>query len=90
MVGIVEGPINRFRCHTGHAFTQRALAHQRASEIEKTLWSALAQLEEFQMLLGEISAPEAESQLETRRTQLRQLINEVRSTFVASAQLQRP
>jgi len=54
MVGIVEGPITRFRCHTGHAFTQRALAHQRASEIEKTLWSALAQLGEFQTLLGEI------------------------------------
>ena len=46
MVAIEEGPIRRFRCHTGHGFTAGALSDRAVTQIEKTLWAALAQLEE--------------------------------------------
>jgi two-component system chemotaxis response regulator CheB len=55
MVRIHEGSIDRFRCHTGHAFSARALAENGATQVEKTLWAALAQLEEHQMILRELA-----------------------------------
>jgi two-component system chemotaxis response regulator CheB len=54
MVAIEEGPIRRFRCHTGHGFTAGALSDRAVTQIEKTLWAALAQLEEHGILLREL------------------------------------
>jgi two-component system, chemotaxis family, protein-glutamate methylesterase/glutaminase len=54
MVRIEEGSGKRFRCHTGHGFTAAALAEGSLPEIEQVLWSALAQLEEREMLLAEL------------------------------------
>src|SRR5262249_42484951 len=49
-----EGSIRRFRCHTGHGFSERALADQSLMKIEETLWSALAQMEEREVLIREL------------------------------------
>ena len=54
MIAIEEGSIKRFRCHTGHGFTAAALAERGLDEIEKTLYSALAQLEEHKSVLREL------------------------------------
>jgi two-component system chemotaxis response regulator CheB len=54
MVAIEEGPIRRFRCHTGHGFTAACLYERAVTEIERTLWAALAQLEEHGILLREL------------------------------------
>jgi len=54
MVAIEEGSIRRFRCHTGHGFSAAALSDRAATNIEKTLWAALAQLEEHETLLREL------------------------------------
>jgi len=51
MVRIEDGTIKRFRCHTGHAFSELALADQAPDTIRKTLWGALAQMEEHYLLL---------------------------------------
>lgn len=54
MVAIKNGTFLRFRCHTGHGFTARSLSEEGRQQIEKTLWAALAQLEEREVLLGEM------------------------------------
>jgi two-component system chemotaxis response regulator CheB len=61
MFGIREGPRMRFRCHTGHAYTARALAEHSLPEVEKTLWMALAQLEEREILLRQLGEEDEHS-----------------------------
>jgi two-component system chemotaxis response regulator CheB len=41
----------RFRCHTGHAFTIRALSEAQAEAADGALWSGLRALQEKEMLL---------------------------------------
>lgn len=80
MVAINEGDVTRFRCHTGHAFTPAALVLGAAASIESTLWSALAQLEQYQMLLTDLKQnPGSGADALTRRSaQLGVLIQRVR------------
>jgi two-component system chemotaxis response regulator CheB len=40
----------RYRCHTGHAFTERTLAHALTTDTDESLWNALRTLHERQML----------------------------------------
>ena len=54
MVTVQEGPIARYRCHTGHAFTAGVLAELGLPRIENSLHAALAQLEELEVLLREL------------------------------------
>jgi len=78
MFGIRESPVPRFRCHTGHAYTREALAAHTLPEVEKTLWMALAQLEEHEILLRQLAESDAhaaeqaaEQVTRTRRLRLR-------------------
>jgi two-component system chemotaxis response regulator CheB len=54
MVAVQDGSFTRYRCHTGHGFTPSALSGHARQNVEKTLWSALAQLEEREVLLQEM------------------------------------
>jgi two-component system, chemotaxis family, protein-glutamate methylesterase/glutaminase len=54
MVAVKDGSFTRYRCHTGHGFTPSALSTHSRQNVEKTLWSALAQLEEREVLLEEM------------------------------------
>ena len=54
MVLIEEGSIKRFRCHTGHGFSEQALLEQSSIRIEEILFEALAKMEERQALLLEL------------------------------------
>jgi two-component system chemotaxis response regulator CheB len=54
MISIKEGAVIRFRCHTGHAFSEQALACELPPQVERTLWTALAHLEEQLVLLKQI------------------------------------
>ncbi|MBF9254032.1 chemotaxis protein CheB [Pontibacter sp. 172403-2] len=46
-----EGTNKRFRCHTGHAFTEDSLLFSKSSALEETLWVALRTLEERRNIL---------------------------------------
>jgi two-component system, chemotaxis family, protein-glutamate methylesterase/glutaminase len=48
---IEEGPIRRFRCHTGHAFGEESLGQSQAETIEQSLYQVLALMEEREALL---------------------------------------
>ena len=85
MVAIEEGSTKRFRCHTGHGFTAAALAADGLPEIEQVLWTALAQLEEREMLLGELEKSaqaegngDAAAQLAAQAQQTRRISMQVR------------
>jgi two-component system chemotaxis response regulator CheB len=41
----------RYRCHTGHAYTERVLLAEQTKKIEETLWVALRMFEERRNLL---------------------------------------
>jgi two-component system chemotaxis response regulator CheB len=46
----------RYRCHTGHAFTLRTLQHAQGEATDEALWSALRALQEKELLLRAIQA----------------------------------
>ncbi|MEX2334962.1 MAG: chemotaxis protein CheB [Pseudohongiella sp.] len=52
---MAEGDIQRYRCHTGHAFTASVLLAQQTVKIEETLWVALRMFEERQNLMVTMS-----------------------------------
>jgi two-component system chemotaxis response regulator CheB len=51
LVKFNEGKIVRFRCHTGHAFTDSALLAGVTKSIEENLWKSVKGLEEAVMIL---------------------------------------
>jgi len=48
---IGEGPLLRYRCHTGHAYTAKVLLSEQTNKIEETMWIALRMFEERRNLL---------------------------------------
>jgi two-component system chemotaxis response regulator CheB len=61
LVQIEEGTIVRFRCHTGHSFSMKALLVEVDESIDKGLWDTLRAIEERIMLLRQMSAVAYES-----------------------------
>ncbi|HEX8594434.1 MAG TPA: chemotaxis protein CheB [Pseudomonas sp.] len=55
LVQIKEGSILRFRCHTGHAFSVKALIADVNEAIDKGLWDTLRAVEERIMLLRQMA-----------------------------------
>ena len=49
-----KGPVLRYRCHTGHAYTADALLAEQTMKIEETMWTALRMFEERKNLLTTI------------------------------------
>jgi two-component system chemotaxis response regulator CheB len=85
MVRIQEGPITRFRCHTGHGFTEAALEADGLDQIERTLYGALAQLEEYEALLVDLQAaaqPERAQQLRLRIEEVRAFVERLRAVIL--------
>lgn len=55
LIRIEEGKLVRFRCHTGHAYSSRALLSDVNTVIDNDLWSAIRAIEERIMLLGQMA-----------------------------------
>ncbi len=51
MVQFTEGKIIRYRCHTGHAFTDSALLAGVTKAVEESLWKSVRGMEEAVMIL---------------------------------------
>jgi two-component system chemotaxis response regulator CheB len=52
LTALREGPIERYRCHTGHAFSRDALLAYTDEQLEARLWDAVRALDEMVMLLN--------------------------------------
>ncbi|ACO45084.1 chemotaxis protein CheB [Deinococcus deserti] len=51
LLKVQEGMLTRYRCHTGHAFSDNGLLSYVTENIEESLWNALRAIDESQMLL---------------------------------------
>ena len=50
--------LQRYRCHTGHSFTAKALLTSQSERIEETLWVSLRMFEERKNLLNNMAKRE--------------------------------
>lgn len=55
LVQIKEGEIVRFRCHTGHAYSQETLLAEVEEAVELGLWNAVRTMDEKVLLLRQIA-----------------------------------
>ena len=76
LVQIEEGPIVRFRCHTGHAFTLKSLLAEINTSIDHGLWDAIRAIEERILLLRQTASLTVGQDAATRAEQLNALANE--------------
>jgi two-component system chemotaxis response regulator CheB len=51
LISLKEGPLTRFRCHTGHGYSSSALLAELTKSVEESLWNTLRGMEETIMLL---------------------------------------
>jgi two-component system chemotaxis response regulator CheB len=76
---VSQGRVQRFRCHTGHAFTADSLLHNSQQSLEETLWVALRMMEERKNLLssmavrGEVASVQQEERLEEIKKHINRL-----------------
>jgi two-component system chemotaxis response regulator CheB len=82
-----ESSSERFRCHTGHAYTAAALLAEQTKKIEETMWTALRMFEERKNLLTTVAKDQkgaaAKSALE--RAELSQIhIDRIKAILYAS------
>jgi two-component system chemotaxis response regulator CheB len=90
LVQLVEGPVQRFRCRTGHAFTLAALLAGVRESVEGQLYGALQGLEEAQQLLLRLEAQARRSEhaalADSLGTQATQTGEQARTLHAALAQ----
>lgn len=85
----------RFRCHTGHSFTQASLLTSQTEKIEETLWISLRMFEERKNLLnnmtrraslGKSATAERIREAETHIKRIRAILNAPAMTEATSGQ----
>lgn len=62
MVKIINDAVPRYRCYTGHSFTERIFEEQQLKGIEDSLWVAIRMMEERKNLLLQMSRPKLAEQ----------------------------
>lgn len=55
LLQLAVGPVVRFRCHTGHAYTLASLLAEVSESVEQTLWNAMRLMEEQLFLLRQVT-----------------------------------
>lgn len=80
LVSIQEGTLTRYRCHTGHGFTAKALLSGVTQTVEDSVWNAIRALEETIMLLEQAAngLQEASPSGEDYRGQIEQAQEQLR------------
>jgi two-component system chemotaxis response regulator CheB len=79
----------RYRCHTGHSFTAKALLTSQTEKIEETLWVSLRMFEERKNLLNNLGKDEKYASMRTsyseqaKATQIH--IERIRAMLLAEA-----
>jgi two-component system, chemotaxis family, protein-glutamate methylesterase/glutaminase len=53
-----EGTLRRFRCHTGHAYSEGSLLHDLTERAEEAMWNAIRSLQERSFFLRKLAEEE--------------------------------
>lgn len=56
LVEVADGGVQRFRCHTGHAYSVNTLLAEVGQSIEESLWRSIRAIEERELLLRHVAA----------------------------------
>jgi two-component system, chemotaxis family, protein-glutamate methylesterase/glutaminase len=59
---IKNDPNHRYRCHTGHVYTERALGEVQSEALEESIWVCIRMLEERKNLFKTMAAHESETE----------------------------
>lgn len=65
LVKVANDAVPRYRCYTGHTFTEKALENEQVKGIEDSLWVAIRMLEERKNLLMTMRGPDISSDKHT-------------------------
>ena len=57
--GIVDGRVQRFRCHTGHSYGVDSLLAAQRGQIEQALWAAIKGLEQRSQVLSNLASDQS-------------------------------
>jgi two-component system chemotaxis response regulator CheB len=57
---VSEGPLVRYRCHTGHAYSRATLQAEQNEQVETTLYNAMRALDERLLMLDQLARHEAD------------------------------
>lgn len=96
LVEFREGPLTRFRCHTGHAFSASSLLSEISESIEAKLYQTLRVMEEGIILLQQLGAHQGElsegvlGALLARAHQVEQRAGLIHDLVFTQASLERP
>jgi two-component system chemotaxis response regulator CheB len=75
---IQDGPLLRFRCRVGHAFTAESMFEGQADNVEEALWMALNILEESEQLYTRLASNERERQHRWTSEQFEQKLHTIK------------
>jgi two-component system chemotaxis response regulator CheB len=92
MVEITHGPVRRYRCHTGHAFSEQTLLAQLDEQIDGNLWNTLRTVDERLLLLRQMEqdalaagSPETINNLQAEIERANSLRQQLRRTLAIVA-----
>lgn len=89
LLQLKEGDRERFRCHTGHAFSADRLLSSLTEGVEESLWGAIRNIEESVMLMRHLARHLAEKEPQTAKEFLQKAHEaELRSQLVRGAVVQ--
>ena len=69
LIRVANDPVTRFRCYTGHTFTEKVLEIEQLKGLEESIWIAIRMMEERKNLLNSLGSKNDSSRLE-RSSQL--------------------
>ncbi|HEX2546487.1 MAG TPA: chemotaxis protein CheB [Ramlibacter sp.] len=81
LVQIEEGPIVRYRCHTGHAFSTQTLLEEVDTAIDNGLWDTVRSMEERLLLLRQLGDLSARTGDRERKARLERLAKELEKSI---------
>lgn len=93
LLGMKEGDHERFRCHTGHAFSPDSLLAGLTEGVEESLWTTIRYIEESVMLLRHMAEhlqrtdPSAADEFMKKADEARQRAEQVRQAVVRHDEL---
>jgi two-component system chemotaxis response regulator CheB len=79
---VTTDAINRYRCYTGHSFSEKTLEQMQIKSLEESLWTAIRMMEERKNLLlnmngNEVSKPERALQIEVHVERLKAMLQAI-------------
>jgi two-component system chemotaxis response regulator CheB len=85
-----EGPVLRFTCQVGHAYSAQSMLSEQGSAVETAMWAALRALEERAELLHRMSGRQhgrARSRFEARAREAEEHARRIRAVLLDQSQL---